>query len=265
LGLADELLNNHRFDAVKDLSQVDFRTPKIAAFPEPLKWEIVDMICKENNVDAIFSLEYYDTDARINYSTRKADVKTPIGIVVPALEHLANMETIVKTGWRIYEPADRVISDEFQHVQSVVYSGRGINPVAAVEGIIKRKEAVKEVSNLAGHGYAMRLLPVEIRVVRDYFVKGTNNFKIAKRKARLGKWDEAGLLWEKETQNPRMKVAGRACYNMGIINEINGDVDAALGWAQKAYEDYNIKLALRYSRILENRIFECEILNQQQP
>ena len=62
-----------------------------------------------------------------------------------------------------------------------------------------------------------------------------------------------------------MKVAGRACYNMGIINEINGDVDAALGWAQKAYEDYNIKLALRYSRILENRIFECEILNQQQP
>jgi len=265
LGLADELLNNHRFDAVKDLSEVDFRTPKTAAFPEPLKWEIVDMICKENNVDAIFSLEYYDTDARINYSTRKADIKTPIGIVVPALEHLANMETIVKTGWRIYEPATRVISDEFHHVQSVVYSGRGINPVAAVEGIIKRKEAVKEVSNMAGHGYAMRLLPVEIRVARDYFVKGTNNFKIAKRKARLGKWDEAGLLWEKETQNPKLKVAGRACYNMGIINEINGDVDAALGWAQKAYEDYNIKLALRYSRILENRLFEREILDQQQP
>jgi hypothetical protein len=265
IGLVDELINNNRFDAVKDLSHVDFRTSKITGFPEPLKWEIVDVICKENNVDAIFSLEYYDTDARINYSTRKTDVKTPLGIVVPALEHLANMETIVKTGWRIYEPADRSISDEFHHVQSVVYSGRGINPVAAVEGIIKRKEAVKEVSNMAGHGYAMRLLPVEIQVVRDYFVKGTNNFKIAKRKARLGKWDEAGLLWEKETGNPKMKVAGRACYNMGIINEINGDVDAALGWAQKAYEDYNIKLALRYSRILENRLYKREILDQQQP
>jgi hypothetical protein len=27
--------------------------------------------------------------------------------------------------------------------------------------------------------------------------------KIAKRKAQVGKWDEAGLLWEKETGNPK--------------------------------------------------------------
>lgn len=264
IGMTDELLNNRRFDAVENLSDVDFRTPKTLSFPEPLKWDIVDMICSENKVDILFSLEYYDTDAHINYSTGKADVKTALGIVIPALGHIADMETIVKTGWRIYEPADRKISDEFNHIQSVVYSGRGINPVVAVEGLTKRKEAVQEVSNQAGHGYAMRLLPAELQVVRDYFVKGTNNFKIAKRKARLGKWDEAGLLWEKETQNPKMKVAGRACYNMGIINEINGDVDAALGWTQKAYEDYNIKLALRYSRILENRLYKREILDQQQ-
>ena len=58
----------------------------------------------------------------------------------------------------------------------------------------------------------------------------------------------------------KMKIAGRACYNMGIINEINGDVDTALQWAQKAYEDYNIKLAREYSRILENRRMKREIL-----
>ena len=47
--------------------------------------------------------------------------------------------------------------------------------------------------------YAMRILPYRLRVTRDYFVKGTNNFEIAKRKAQTGKWDEAGKLWEIET------------------------------------------------------------------
>ncbi len=264
LGLSEELLNNNRFASVKTLNDIDFRTPKTGLFPEPLKWEIIDMICKEKGTDAIFALEYYDTDTRLDYSTNKVDVETPLGIAIPALEHLANMETIVKTGWRIYDPVNRVIADEFSHLQSVVYTGRGINPVVAVAGIIKRKDAIKEVSNQAGHGYALRLLPFELRVMRDYYVKGTGNFKIAKRKAQLGKWDEAGLLWEKETGNQKMKIAGRACYNMGIINEINGDVDAALKWAQKAYEDYNIKPGRKYSRILEDRLYKREVLIRQQ-
>lgn len=119
------------------------------------------------------------------------------------------------------------------------------------------------MSNKAGRGYAIRILPYQIRVTRDYFVKGTGNFKVAKRRAQMGKWNEAAELWEKETDNGKGKIAGRACYNMAIINEINGDLDAALKWAQKSYEDYNNKLALHYTRILENRKYKNEVLNQQ--
>jgi hypothetical protein len=69
---------------------------------------------------------------------------------------------------------------------------------------------------------------------------------------------------EKETSNPKMKVAGRACYNMAIIREVNGDLNAALGWAQKSYEDYNDKLAIRYTRILENRRYKNDVLKMQE-
>jgi hypothetical protein len=265
LGLSDELKNNNRFTDVRTMSDYDFRTPKLGLFPVPLSWDIVDRICKETGNDALFSLEYYDTNSKLNYSTRKTDVKTGIGIVLPAVEHTASMETIVKTGWRIYDPASRIIADEFNHIQSVVFNGRGVNPLVAVAALINRKDAIKEVSNKAGHGYALRLLSFEIRVMRDYFVKGTDNFKIAKRKAQVGKWDEAGSLWEKETANPERKVAGRACHNMGIISEINGDLEGALAWAQKAYEYYNIKRSLEYTRILGNRLMKREILNEQQP
>ncbi len=50
-----------------------------------------------------------------------------------------------------------------------------------------------------------------------------------------------------------MKIAGRACYNRAIMNEINGSLDEAPGCAQKSYEDYGIRPALKYIRILEDR------------
>jgi hypothetical protein len=262
-GLSEELLNNNRFTEIKTLNDIDFRTPNLPLFPSPLSWEIVDKVCKEKGTDALFALEKFDTDTHISYSNRKVDIKTPLG-TIPGLEHQADMETIVKTGWRIYDPAAKLILDEYIYQESIVFSGRGVNPLLAAAALTGRKDAVNEVSNKAGHGYAFRIIPFRVRVTRDYYVKGTNNFKIARRKAQTGKWDEAGQLWEKETTNNSMKVAGMACYNMAIINEINGDLETALQWAQKSYEDYNNKLAIRYVRILENRRYKNDVLKTQE-
>jgi hypothetical protein len=262
-GLSDELLNNTRFSEVKTLNDIDFRTSALTDFPTPLTWEIIEKICRETKTDALFSLEKFDTDTHINYSNRKVDMKTPLGII-PGIEHLVSMETLVKTGWRIYDPSAKLILDEYIFNQSVVFSGKGINPLIAASALVGRKDAVNQVSNKAGHGYALRIIPYRLRVMRDYYVKGTNNFKIAKRKAQVGKWDEAGILWEKETTSSSSKIAGRACYNMAIINEINGNLESALKWAQKSYEDTNNKLALRYVRILENRRYKSGILKMQE-
>jgi hypothetical protein len=262
-GLTDELALNARFTEVKKLSDIDFRTPKTGLFPTPLSWEIVDQICRETGTNALFALEAFDTDTRINYSSRPVEIKTLLG-KISTLEHQADMETIVKTGWRIYDPASKTILDEYHLGESIVFSGKGVNPLLAATALVGRKDAVNKVSNKAGHTYAFRILPYRVRVMRDYYVKGTDNFKIAKRKAQVGKWDEAGLLWEKETDNRKMKVAGRACYNMAIINEINGDLDQALQWSHKAWEDYNVKIALRYSRILENRKYKNAVLGMQE-
>ncbi len=261
-GLSDELLKNTRFTEVKTLNDIDFRTPKLEIFPTPLSWEIVEQICTENGTDALFSLEKFDTDTHISYSTRNVTLKTPLGNV-PGIEHQANMETLVKTGWRIYDPVDKLILDEYIYRESIVFTGKGINPLIAAAALIGRKDAVNEVSYKAGSGYAFRIIPYQLRVMRDYYVKGTDNFKIARRKAQMGKWDEAGELWNKDTNNPSRKIAGRAAYNMAIINEINGDLDSALQWAQKSYEDYNDKLAIRYVRILENRKYKTAVLKEQ--
>lgn len=261
-GLTEELKQNERFSDVKVLNDIDFRSSRIGMLPPPLSWEIVEKICRETGTDALFALERFDTDTRLNYSTHETEIRTPLGNI-PGIEHEAAMETIIKTGWRIYIPSTRSINDEYNFSESLVFHGRGINPVAAVGALLGRKEAVRQVSRNAGNTYALRILPYRLRVTRDYFVKGTNNFKIAKRKAQTGKWDEAGLLWERETENPRSRIAGRATYNMAIINEINGRLEDALAWAQKAWEDYKIRPALYYSRILEGRLYNSDLLKIQ--
>ncbi|MBS1600370.1 MAG: tetratricopeptide repeat protein [Bacteroidetes bacterium] len=261
-GLTDELLKNNRFTEVKTL-KTDLRTNTPGLFPTPLSWDVVEKICKENNTDAIFALELFDTDTKIAYSANSTTITTGLGNV-PGIEHHATMVTNIKTGWRIYDPVNKNILDEYPLSRSISFSSKGINPAVAASGLIGRKDAVKQVGTEAGQNYAYRIVPYWIRVSRDYFVRGSDNFRIGRRKAQTGNWTEAATYWEKETNNPSPKVAGRACYNMAIINEINGNLDQAIQWAQKAYENYNNKLGLRYVKILNGRKVNDEILKDQQ-
>lgn len=262
-GLYDELGHNSRFSEVKVIEDLKTDNPGLGIFPAPLSWTQVEKICKENDVDALFTLAFYDTDSKVAYSSTPVEIKGPLGVRVPALEHHVTITTLIKTGWRIYDPASKTILDEFVINDTQISSGKGINPAKAAEAVIGRKDAVMMVSNNIGSSYSSRVLPYWIRVHREYFVKGTDNFKIAKRRAQTGDWDGAAKLWELEVDNPKGKVAGRACYNMAIINEINGDKQAALKWASKAYTDYNIKAALDYIDILNYRIAKDKTLEQQ--
>jgi hypothetical protein len=262
-GLSDELLANDRFTEVKPVLHVDFRTTGMGVFPVALTWEIVEKICRESGTDALFALELFDTDTKVGFNADKGNIETPLG-KIPALASRAEIVTLVKTGWRIYDPVNRTLPDEYLMNEEIVFSGRGINPVAAAAGIIDRKDAVRDAGFKTGQAYALRILPRQFRVQRDYYVKGTNNFKIAKRKAQTGNWNEAGGLWEKETNNQNSRIAGRAYYNMAIISEINGELDTAMKWAQQAYENFKNRLALRYVRILENRKISRSILEEQE-
>jgi hypothetical protein len=261
-GLTEELWKNNRFEAIKSVKTVETNNAAPGFFPAPLSWDTVEKICAENNADAVFALELFDTDTKINYAALPVSLKTPLGNI-PAIEHQANMQTLVKTGWRIYDLHGRTILDEYSSGNSLHYSAKGINPVAAAGGLINRKEAVKEVGNQNGQRYALRIIPYWIRVYRDYYIRGSDNFSVATRMARTGNWKGAEEMWLKETNSASSKIAGRACYNMAIVSEINGDVNRGIEWAKKAYENYNNRLGLAYVNILKNRQIKEAILEDQ--
>jgi len=263
VGIKEEFENDQTFDEVVLIKSDKVENPGLGIFPNALSWELVNTICQENNIDALVVLSFYDTDAIVKYRAETVQKMNAFGLKIPVIEHIASVNTNILAGFRIYDNLNKQILDEIVSNEWVSSVGRGINPVKAAEAITGRKDAVLQVSNNIGHSYALRTYPYKIRVTREYYVKGTNNFEIGKRRAQTGDWDGAAQLWEIETGNPKHKIAGRGCYNMAIINEINGDLDAAVQWASKAYIDYKDKNALRYLRILENRISKNELLAEQ--
>lgn len=252
-GLNDALIENKRFDIVKPISDPDLRTPVSGIFPSPMSWIEVETICKNNGVDVLFVLEVFDTQLRVVPLTSPTKVNTVVDVINNVANAQANIITTVKTGWRLYDPVNKVLLDEFPGMEEMTVTANAATAVNTVEAMLGRKEAIKQSANRQGRMYSERLIPYWITLTRDYYVKGSGNFKMAKRRAQTGNWDGAGELWLRETTSSRRKIAGRACYNMAILNEINGDLDEAIRWAQKAYVDYNNKLALRYVNMLKYR------------
>lgn len=258
-----ELQRLQRFDNVVVLEDIPEVRKGLGVLPAALTWDQVDRICEEYDVDVLFSLAFYDTDTKASIQATEMDLPNPVGIKVKVPAVALTLRTQIQNGWRIYDPASKQILDEYSFNNNLVSSGQGINPMKAIKTIMNRKEEVVETSSHVGDYYARRITPQSKRVTRDYFVKGTDKFEIAMRRAQSGKWDNAAELWKEEVSNPDGKIAGRACYNMAIINEINGDLDKALEWAQTSYADYDTKEALRYINILKYRKSQMRQLNNQ--
>lgn len=258
-----ELERLQRFESVEILETIPEIQKGLGVLPAALTWAQVEKICDQYGVDVLFSLSFYDTDTKASVQATEMEIPNPLGIKakVPAIE--ITLKTNIQNGWRIYDPATKQILDEYAFNKNLINTGRGLNPVKAVKTVLDRKEAVVETSSHVGNYYAGRITPYKRRVTRTYFVKGTNNFEIAMRRAQSGKWNSAAELWEQEVSNPDGKIAGRACYNMAIINEINGDLDKALSWAQRSYSDYAEREALQYIKILNYRKSQQRRLNQQ--
>lgn len=262
--LRDELIATGRFQEIVNIEDEAELQKGLGVLPATLTWDQIEALCDKYDVDVIFSLAFYDTDTKVDYKQTTIQYPNSLGVKLPIPGHEVTLRTLIKNGFRVYDPQSKLILDEYFFNENIVAVGSGINPIEAVKTVINRKEAVVEHSRKIGNAYARRIRPYQRRVTRNYFVKGTDNFVVAKRRAQTGDWDGAAKLWEQDLSHPDEKIAGRAHYNMAISSEINGDLDKALDYASRSYSDYRNNEALRYLDILRYRQRQKRELNRQQ-
>ena len=260
-GLASGLNNAPRFNAVV-IEGVDLRGTGTREWPDFLDWQQVEELCSRFRVDALIALETFDSDVHLHQSS--ADVERVIDkqkVIVK--EYYADLRMNVRSGWTIYDPATRQIIDRNSFSDEMRWSESADSEQDVLARLPSKRGAINESGYYSGSRYAIRISPAWFTESRSYFRKATDEFKVASKYVKQERWNDAIQIWKKYTQDPDAKIAGKACYNMALASEVDGNLPLALEWARRAWQQHGLKKARNYIELIEMRIRQQEKLEQQ--
>lgn len=275
-----------REEAVKGLTNALTRTPRFTVvntgieltgskagvnLPPPLEWREIERICAQYGADAVATIESFDSDNAIN--TRRVDEKkkNKEGKEYIETRYDSRMRTAVRMGWRLYDPKTRVILDEIVSDDFLERFASGRSEHDAVSRLPYQVNVTRDVAFNVGLKYGARIAPTYVQVTRQYYHKAKgykDQMQQAVRYAQGGDWERSISLWknvEARASKDNPKAAGRAAYNMAVAAEKNGNLDIALQWAQKSWNDYGNKKARNYIQIIKQRQYDARKVEHQMP
>ncbi len=261
-GLQEALKGSERYPEVMLPDNIDLRAKGAGQWPPLLDWNEVGRICRKYNADALVTLANFDSDNDVRFSKVAREVEKH-GRKVMVNSYVAHMRIGVTSGWRIYYPDEQMVVDANSYKDYRSWEAEGKTERAAATHLLQMRDAVGETGYFAGQQYASRISPTWIRVGRTYYRKPGDDFEKAQRFVQHNKWEQAAEIWINYVEHADPKLAGRACYNMALAIEMEGDLKGAREWVKKAYYDYDIKKADQYIRILNTRIRDQQKLQKQ--
>lgn len=262
-GLVDMLNENPRLGAVL-VSAKNIKGTGTREWPDAISTKVVDSLCKAYSVDAIVSLEKFDSD--ILFNTGKNLVKTEINEVdTTVYEFFSDLKVNVNAGWRIYDAIDDKQIDQNSFMDEKGWLTKGWNPDEALKKLPSKRDAINGAGLFAGEQYCERISPTWMNVYRSYFTKGKKQegFKQAKTWVKQQNWEQAVNIWTNITKTSDNKNVGRAYYNLAVASEVDGDLETAYTNAKKSFEVYGNKNARTYMNILNVRIQDQDKLKEQ--
>lgn len=97
--IKDEFERDQAFENIRFVESDKIENPGLGIFPNALSWETVNTLCKENGVDALVVLSFYDTDAVIKYSAQTIEKINALGLKILVIEHTASVNTHIQAGF----------------------------------------------------------------------------------------------------------------------------------------------------------------------
>ncbi|UWX56456.1 tetratricopeptide repeat protein [Maribacter litopenaei] len=264
-GLLDALSKDRRFQGVKLIDRSDIAKSLGSVQLDQATWNKIGELCKENKVDAIFALAHFDVDTRL--TVRKATItETDLMRTQQRVKgQEITMETLIENGWRIFDPNKKEIIDEIVTNDQLITSSQGKDLTEAFNNLGGRRQSALDFSKNTGVAYGQRLLPYEQQVLREYFVKGDKGLNEAHVLIQEGQIAEAKNRLKPLVMDENTDLGSKASYNLAVLNEYQGDVEAAVEWTLKSIELKRRPLNEEYLKILKSRQTKNILLQQQYP
>jgi len=226
---------------------------------DPLDWNEVERLCNQYGADALIALESYDSDNFVDVTERRETYKDGDGNEQQRIYFESLNRIVVKIGWRFYDPAKKIIIDDYDTFDEVENTASGDTKNAAESSLPNQRDVARNVSGIAGELYGRRIAPVWSTIERSYFRKAKgadeNQMNEAARFAEVGKWQEAAGIWREVADTTTdKKTGGKAAYNMAVASEVLGKLEIALEWAEKSYLTFGQSKGKEYASTLKRRI-----------
>lgn len=227
--LAALLFESGRYDVVVPVARNFFRTSSYEQVQEPLPNDTVADICRRFNTDALMVMERFYTKTMTDY-TKEQTIDNYSGFVN---SYYATLDVKYDAVFRIYKPNSPVVN-EFEITDTIYWENADIAQDLLFNKIPKIKQALISAGIKIALDTDNKISPTWITDKRGYFLFSRKNDK-GEQLMNENKIDEAGMYWAELAKSKDRKIRSKAEFNMALVSELNGDIDAAIDWGVKSY------------------------------
>lgn len=263
-GLNETLNTSDRFQVVRCEGTMMAADEKSLSFGAPLDWATVDSLCTLYKVDGLMVLEYFDTDFSI--LNPGATAAAAVGSVLNGGGGQVQVKGTATSnaGFRVYYPKTKAILYEDRFDYKKYWTQTSTNPADALAKLIKKNDALFDVSYETGFEFAMNVVPLYFWEHRDMYKGKKGDMERGERQALAKDWEAAIKTWtEVYNMSNKSKIRAKAAFNVALGYEVMGNLTDAQIWVQRAYVEGGKKTALEYSNIIDYRIREQDKLKEQ--
>ena len=230
LALANLLFESGRYDVVVPVERNIRRDFTYDVLPDTLNRELVGKICSEYNTDALMVMERFYAKTMADYTSEKYSDPTTGN----NYSYYASLDIKYSAHLRIYKPGNNPLLKEFDLVDTIYWESADYTQQRLFSNLPTIKKAVINAGIKVALDVDGKISPTWIPEKRGYFLFQSKNDR-GQQLMNENNYEEAGKWWAELASSKNKKIRSKAEFNLALVDELNGDIDAAIEWGLKSY------------------------------
>jgi hypothetical protein len=173
------------------------------------------------------------------------------------------LTALAAVSFQFYDLQNKQWIDQHIFMDTLTYSTYGYSWEKTLATLPGRAELYENIAYDIGKKYAWRLTPGLKTHQRFYYLSNDEDIRKGHEYASQNLWATAARYWIKLTDNKNKRKAYISAFNMAVASEMEGKLDIALYWIDKALEKYYTAEAVNYKTVLERRQTDLDLLIEQ--
>ena len=253
-GLTNPFLNYSGLQVTRHTERLKSEHKSSLGFGTTMPWSQVEEIAQINNADALFVLEYFDSDFTVR------DVTSPNNIGTVMFRGYAK----ASVGVRVYLPKTRSLFYENNFTYSSFYGETAVSKALLLAKLTYGTNVLKNASYELGNRIGKRFVSYKTWEDRVIFKGKKSVPQKAERLILAQDYEGAITILEKAfSVETDQKIKAAIAHNLGYCYEINGDLQQSKKWLSESFVISGNGKTQSYLTIINRRIEEDYILEIQ--